>query len=62
MKVFIEKAKKLAPALAVIVSPLASSAASAAPPPTAEDPLPPSTSGEETDMPSSATERDAEVA
>jgi hypothetical protein len=62
MKVFIEKAKKLAPTLAAIISPSASSAASAALPPAAEDPVPPSTSGEETAMPSSATERDAEVA
>jgi hypothetical protein len=62
MKVFIKKVKKLAPALVVIISPSASSAASAAPPPAVEDPVPPSTSGEETAMPSSAMERDAEVA
>jgi hypothetical protein len=62
MKVFIKKAKKLAPALAAIISPSASSAASAAPPPAAEDPVPLSTSGEETAMPSSATERDAKLA
>jgi hypothetical protein len=62
MKAFFEKAKKLAPALVAIISPSASSAASAAPPPAAEDPVPPSTSGEENVMPSSATEQNAEVA
>jgi hypothetical protein len=62
MKAFFEKAKKLAPALVAIISPSASSAASAAPPPAAEDPVPPSTSGEDTAMPSSATEQNAEVA
>jgi hypothetical protein len=61
MKAFFEKAKKLAPALVAIISPSASSVASAAPPPVAEDPVPPSTSGEETAMPSSATEQNAEV-
>jgi hypothetical protein len=62
MKAFFEKAKKLAPALVAIISPSASSAASAAPPPTAKDPVPPSTSGEEFAVPSSATEQNAEVA
>jgi hypothetical protein len=62
MKALFEKAKKLAPALVAIISPSASSAASAAPPPAAEDPVPPSTSGEDTVMPSSATEQNAEVA
>jgi hypothetical protein len=45
MKAFFEKAKKLAPALAAIISPSAASAASAAPPPAAEDPAPLSTVG-----------------
>jgi hypothetical protein len=62
MKAFFEKAKKLAPALVMLISPLASSAASAAPPPAVEDPVPPSTSGEESAVPSSATEQNAEVA
>jgi hypothetical protein len=62
MKTFIEKAKKLAPALVAIISPSAASATSAAPPPTAEDPAPSSTVGEEFIMPSSATEQNAEVA
>jgi hypothetical protein len=62
MKAFYEKAKKLAPALVAIISPSAGSAVSAAPPPAAEDPVPPSTSGEEFAMPSSATEQNAEVA
>jgi hypothetical protein len=62
MKAFFEKAKKLAPALVAIISPLAASAASTAPPPAAEDPAPPLTIGEEFIMPSSATEQNAEVA
>jgi hypothetical protein len=62
MKVFFEKAKKLAPALVTTISPSASSAASAAPAPAADDPVPPSTSGEELTAPSSATEHNAEVA
>jgi hypothetical protein len=62
MKAFFEKAKKLAPALVTTISPSASSAASAALPPAAEDPVPPSTSGEEFVVPSSATEHNAEVA
>jgi hypothetical protein len=62
MKVFFEKAKKLAPALVTTISPSASSAASAAPPLAADDPVPPSTSGEELAAPSSATEHNAEVA
>jgi hypothetical protein len=56
MKAFFGKAKKLAPALLAIISPSAASTASAAPPPAAEDPVPPSTSGKEFAMPSSATE------
>jgi hypothetical protein len=62
MKAFFEKAKKLAPALVAIISPLAASAASAVPPPAAEDLAPPLTSGEEFVMPSSAMEENAEVA
>jgi hypothetical protein len=62
LKAFFEKVKKLAPALAVIISPLAASTASTAPPPAAEEPAPPSTVGEEFIMPSSATEQNAEVA
>jgi hypothetical protein len=62
MKTFIEKAKKLAPALVAIISPSAASATSAMPPPTAEDPTPSSTVGEELIMPSFATEQNAEVA
>jgi hypothetical protein len=62
MKTFIEKAKKLVPALVSIISPSAASATSAVPPPTAEDPVPSPTVGEEFIMPSSATEQNAEVA
>jgi hypothetical protein len=62
MKAFFEKAKKLAPALAAIISPLAASPASTMPPPAVEDLAPPSTAGEEFVMPSSAMEQNAEVA
>jgi hypothetical protein len=62
LKAFFEKAKKLAPALASIISPLAASATSTAPPPATEEPAPPSTVGEEFIMPSSATKQNAEVA
>jgi hypothetical protein len=62
MKAFFEKAKKLAPALAAIISPSTASAASTAPPPAVEDPAPSSTVGDEFVMPSSATEQNAEVA
>jgi hypothetical protein len=62
MKSFLEKAKKLVPALVAIISPSAASAGSTAPPPSVEDPAPPSTAGEEFIMPSSATEQNAEVA
>jgi hypothetical protein len=47
MKVFFEKAKKLAPALAAIISPSAASATSTTLAPTMEEPAPPSTSGDE---------------
>jgi hypothetical protein len=62
LKAFFEKAKKLAPAVASIISPSAASATSTAPPLAAEEPTPPSTVGEEFTMPSSATEQNAEVA
>jgi hypothetical protein len=62
LKAFFEKAKKLAPALASIISPLAASATSTAPTPAAEEPAPPSTVGDEFTMPSSATEQNVEVA
>jgi hypothetical protein len=61
MKAFFEKAKKLAPALLTTISPSAASAVSATPPPVAEDPVPPSTSGEEVATPSSAAKHNAEV-
>jgi hypothetical protein len=62
MKVFFEKAKKLAPALVTIISPSAASVASTAPPPAVEDSAPPLTAGEEFAMPWSATEQNDEVA
>jgi hypothetical protein len=65
LKAFFEKAKKLAPALVSIISPLAAAAASAAPPssiPATADSAPPSTSGAEGATPSTATEQNAEVA
>jgi hypothetical protein len=61
MKVFIEKAKKLAPALAAIISPSAASAASTMPAVMMEEPAPPSTTGDGFAMPSCATEQNAEV-
>jgi hypothetical protein len=62
MKTFFKKAKKLAPALLTTISPSAASVVSATPLPGAGDPVPPSTSGEEVAVPSSATEHNAEVA
>jgi hypothetical protein len=62
IKVFFEKAKKLAPALAAIISPSAASAASTTSAPTMEEPAPSSTSGDGFAMPSSAMEQNAEVA
>jgi hypothetical protein len=62
MKVFFEKAKKLAPALLNTISPSAASAVPAAMPAMAKDPVPPSTSGEDLVAPSSATEHNTEVA
>jgi hypothetical protein len=57
LKAFFQKVKKLAPALASIISPSAASATSTAPPPATEEPAPPSTVGEEFIMPLSATEQ-----
>jgi hypothetical protein len=62
MKVFFEKAKKLAPTLLTTISPSAASAVSAAPPPAVKDPVPPLASGEEVAAPPSTTEHNAEVA
>jgi hypothetical protein len=62
MKVFFEKAKKLAPALLTTISPSAASAVSAALPPAAKDPVPPSTSSEELATPPSSMEHNAKVA
>jgi hypothetical protein len=62
LKVFFEKAKKLAPALLNTISSSAASAVPATTPTVAKDPVPPSTSGEDLVKPSSATEHNAEVA
>jgi hypothetical protein len=62
MKVFFEKAKKLAPALLTTISPSAASAVPTAPPPAAKDPVPPPTLSEEAAAPPSTMEHDAEVA
>jgi hypothetical protein len=62
LKAFFEKAKKLAPALASIISPSAASATSTAPTPAMEEHAPPSTVGDEFTMSSSATEQNVEVA
>jgi hypothetical protein len=65
LKAFFEKAKKLAPALVSIISPLAAAAASAVPPsltPAMADYVPPSTSGAKGVTPSTAMEQNAEVA
>jgi hypothetical protein len=62
MKVFFEKAKKLAPALLTTISPSAASAVPATTPAVAKDPVPPSTSGDDLAAPSSSTEHNAEVA
>jgi hypothetical protein len=61
MKVFFEKAKKLAPALLNTISPSAASAMPAASASVVKDPVPPSTSGEEAAAPPSSTEHNAEV-
>jgi hypothetical protein len=62
MKIFFEKAKKLAPALLSTISPSAASAVPAALSLAAKSPVPPSTSGEEVAAPSSIAEPNAEVA
>jgi hypothetical protein len=62
MKVFFEKAKKLAPALLATISPSAASAVPAAPPPVVENLAPLATSGDDLAAPSSATEHNAEAA
>jgi hypothetical protein len=62
MKVVIEKAKKLAPALSKTISPSATSAVPAPPSPAVKDALPPSTSGLDTDVPPPSAEQDTEVA
>jgi hypothetical protein len=62
LKAFFEKAEKLAPALASIISPSAASTTSTAPPLATEESAPLSTVGEEFIMPSSAMEQNAEVA
>jgi hypothetical protein len=64
MKTFFERAKKLAPAIVSIISPSAASATSLTLPsltPAMADSAPPSTSGAEFAMPSSAEEQNAEV-
>jgi hypothetical protein len=61
LKAFFEKAKKLAPALASIISPSVASVTSTVPPLAKEEPTPPSTVGEEFVIPSSATKQNAEV-
>jgi hypothetical protein len=62
MKVFFERAKKLAPSLLTMISPSAASDVPAAPPSALKAPVPPSTSSEELAAPPSSTEHNAEVA
>jgi hypothetical protein len=65
LKAFFEKAKKFAPAIVAMISPLAASAASPAPAPSipvSNESVPPPTTGPAAATPSSATEQDAEVA
>jgi hypothetical protein len=62
IKVFFEKAKKLAPALLTTISPSVASAVPAAPHPAPKAPVPPSTSSEEPAAPPSSMEQNAEVA
>jgi hypothetical protein len=65
LKAFFEKVKKFVPAIVLIISPSAASAASFTPTsstPATADPAPPSTAGATSAMPSSAAEQDAEVA
>jgi hypothetical protein len=65
LKAFFEKAKKFSPAIVAMISPSVASAASPAPAPSipaTDESAPPPTAGAASAMPSSATERDAEVA
>jgi hypothetical protein len=65
LKAFFEKAKKFSPVIMVMISPSVASAASPAPAPSipaTDESAPPPTAGAASAMPSSATERDAEVA
>jgi hypothetical protein len=65
LKAFFEKAKKLAPAIVLIISPSAASVASFTPTSSTlamADSMPPLTAGADFAMPSSATEQNAEVA
>jgi hypothetical protein len=65
LKAFFEKEKKCAPALVLIISPSAASAASTSPTsltPATEELVPPSTAGIASATPSSATEQNVEVA
>jgi hypothetical protein len=62
MKVFFERAKKLAPALLTMISPSVASAVPAAPSPVPKTSVPLSTSSEELAVPPSSTEHNAEVA
>jgi hypothetical protein len=65
LKAFFAKAKKFSPAIVALISPSAASVASPAPAPSipmTNESVPPPTTGAASATPSSATERDAEVA
>jgi hypothetical protein len=65
LKAFFEKAKKFSPAIVAMISPSAASAASSTPGPSipaTDESAPPPTTGIASATPSSAMERDAEVA
>jgi hypothetical protein len=65
LKAFFEKVKTFLPAIVAMISPSAASAASPAPAPSilvTNESAPPPTTGAASAAPSSATERDAEVA
>jgi hypothetical protein len=65
LKAFFEKAKKFSPAIVVMISPSVASAASPMPAPSipaSNESAPPPTTSAASATPSSATERDAEVA
>jgi hypothetical protein len=65
LKAFFEKAKKFSPTIVAMISPSVASAASPVPAPSipaTHDSAPPPTTGAASATPSSATERDAEVA